>query len=142
MHAILRGLAGCILVLFFSASPAEARRYHHSYSYTLKPYYPRNDYRPRAWCGWWLRTQLGVRDANYNLARNWAHYGHAAGGPGPGVIVVWWHHVGRIVGPCNGNVCLIESGNDGHAVRTRLRSVAGAIAFRVPGAITLGVSGI
>ena len=98
----------------------------------FRPYYPRYDYRPRAWCGWWLRMHMGVRDANYNLARNWARFGRPAGGPGPGVIVVWYHHVGKIVGPCNGHICMIISGNDGHAVRTRLRSVAGAIAFRVP----------
>ena len=127
MHAVLRGTAVCILVFFCSVSPAEARHYH---SHTLKPYYPKNDYRPRAWCGWWMRQQLGVRDANFNLARNWARYGNRAAGPGIGVVVVWNHHVGRIVGPCTGHVCLIQSGNDGHAVRTRLRSVAGAIAFR------------
>jgi len=91
------------------------------------------DYRPRAWCGWWLRQQLGVADRRFNLAREWTRYGRPAGGPHVGAIVVWRHHVGRIVGPCNGAVCLIQSGNDGHAVRTRERSVAGAIAFRVPG---------
>jgi len=91
------------------------------------------DYRPRAWCGWWLRMQLGIADRNLNRAIMWARWGRPAGGPHVGAIVVWRHHVGRIVGPCNGSVCLIQSGNDGHAVRTRERSVAGAIAFRVPG---------
>ena len=87
--------------------------------------------RPRAWCGWFMRSQVGADPGpQYNLARNWAHWGSNAGGPGYGVIVVWPHHVGKIVGPCNGQVCPIESGNDGRAVRTRNLSVAGAIAFR------------
>ena len=51
------------------------------------------------------------------------------GGPSVGVIVVWGHHVGKIVGHENGQ-WIIQSGNDGRAVRTRPRSIAGAIAFR------------
>jgi hypothetical protein len=85
--------------------------------------------RPSAWCGWQMRQWMHVADAAYNLARNWAHYGHGTT-PHQGAIVVWPHHVGRIVGPCQGNSCVVESGNDGHAVRTRRRSIAGAIAFR------------
>ena len=66
---------------------------------------------------------------SYNLARSWAHYGSNAGGPTVGAIVVWRHHVGKIVGHENGQ-WIVQSGNDGHAVRTRPRSLAGAIAFR------------
>jgi hypothetical protein len=44
-------------------------------------------------------------------------------------VVVWPHHVGKIVGKENGE-WIIESGNDGHALRTRPRSIAGAIAIR------------
>ena len=84
--------------------------------------------RPAAWCGWYMRKLLGVADPSYNLARNWAHWGHA-GGPGVGAVVVWRHHVGKIVGRAGGQ-WVIQSGNDGHAVRTRPRSIAGAIAFR------------
>jgi hypothetical protein len=87
------------------------------------------DGRPRAWCGWYMRKLMGVADRTYNLARAWAGYGHATS-PHQGAIVVWPHHVGRIVGGCDGSICLIESGNDGHAVRTRERSIRGAIAFR------------
>jgi hypothetical protein len=52
-------------------------------------------------------------------------------GPGPsvGAIVVWRHHLGKIVGHEN-DQWIIQSGNDGRAVRTRPRSIAGAIAFR------------
>lgn len=91
------------------------------------------DGRPREWCGWEMRHELGITDRSYNLARNWAHYGSAAGGPAPGVIVVWSHHVGRIEGECSSGEWLVHSGNDGGAVRTRCRSVRGAIAFRYAG---------
>jgi hypothetical protein len=86
--------------------------------------------RPAAWCGWYMRQQVGSDPGpQYNLARSWAHYGSNAGGPSVGTIVVWSHHVGKIVGRENGQ-WIVESGNDGHAVRTRPRSLAGAIAFR------------
>jgi hypothetical protein len=86
--------------------------------------------RPRAWCGWYMRSQVGGDPGpSYNLARSWAHYGASAGGPQVGAIVVWRHHVGKIVGHENGK-WIVQSGNDGHAVRTRPRSLAGAIAFR------------
>jgi hypothetical protein len=86
--------------------------------------------RPAAWCGWYMRQKVGADPGpEYNLARSWAHYGSNAGGPSIGTIVVWRHHVGRIVGQVNGQ-WIVESGNDGHAVRTRPRSLAGAIAFR------------
>jgi hypothetical protein len=77
-----------------------------------------------------MRGQVGADPGpEYNLARSWAHYGSNAGGPSVGTIVVWRHHVGKIVGQENGQ-WIVESGNDGHAVRTRPRSLAGAIAFR------------
>jgi hypothetical protein len=92
-------------------------------------YRGRRDGRPSAWCGWEMRRLVGGDPGPaYNLARNWAHWGQ----PGPvgvGAVVVWPHHVGKIVGQQNGE-WVIESGNDGHAVRTRPRSIAGAIAIR------------
>jgi hypothetical protein len=79
---------------------------------------------------WFMRGQVGSDPGpSFNLARSWAHYGSNAGGPSVGVIVVWRHHVGKIVGHENGQ-WIIQSGNDGRAVRTRPRSIAGAIAFR------------
>jgi hypothetical protein len=85
--------------------------------------------RPSAWCGWEMRHLVsGDPGPSYNLARNWAHWGHA-GPAGVGAVVVWPHHVGKIVGRENGE-WVIESGNDGHALRTRPRSIAGAIAVR------------
>ena len=120
-----------------------ARRYGHAGRYAAQPgrgdaeasYAPRRiayrgggGGRPRAWCGWYMRRLLGVSDPSYNLARNWAHWGRS-GAPGVGAVVVWAHHVGKIVGQENGQ-WVIQSGNDGHAVRTRPRSIAGAIAIR------------
>jgi hypothetical protein len=85
--------------------------------------------RPAAWCGWWLGHHLGMANRNLWLARNWASVGHNAGGPRVGAVVVWRHHVGIITGRA-GSKWVVKSGNDGHAVRERPRSIAGAIAFR------------
>jgi hypothetical protein len=85
--------------------------------------------RPAAWCGWEMRQLVGSDPgASFNLARNWAHWGHS-GPVGVGAVVVWPHHVGKIVGQQNGQ-WVVESGNDGHALRSRARSIAGAIAVR------------
>ena len=85
--------------------------------------------RPAAWCGWAMRQLVGSDPGtSYNLARNWAHWG-SSGPAGVGAVVVWAHHVGKIVGQENGQ-WVIESGNDGHALRSRARSIAGAIAIR------------
>lgn len=87
--------------------------------------------RPSAWCGWYARSLVGSDPGpEYNLARNWAHWGHAAS-PGVGVMVVWPHHVGMITGRSPDGEWIVKSGNDGGGVaRERPRSVAGAIAFR------------
>jgi hypothetical protein len=81
--------------------------------------------RPRAWCGWWMRTQLGG-GPEYNLAANWRNYGHASG-PQIGAVVVWPHHVGMITGRSVNGRWIVKSGNDGNAVRERPMSVAGAV---------------
>ena len=85
--------------------------------------------RPRAWCGWWMRTQLGGGPA-FNLAWNWRNYGSPASGPQIGAVVVWRHHVGMITGQASNGQWIVKSGNDGGRVRERARSVSGAI-FRV-----------
>lgn len=113
--------AGATLLAYGSDEVSTRRRIHRS-SWA----------RPHRWCGWYMRKIMGVSDPRFNLARNWRDYGRPAYGPAPGVIVVWRGHVGKIVGPCQGRVCMVHSGNDGRAVRTRLRSVARAIAFRWP----------
>jgi hypothetical protein len=84
--------------------------------------------RPSRWCGWWMRTQLGG-GPEYNLARNWAHWGRPSG-PRVGAVVVWAHHVGMITGRTKDGQWIVKSGNDDSQVRERPRSVAGAV-FRV-----------
>ena len=87
--------------------------------------------RPSAWCGWEMRQLVGGNPGpEYNLARNWAHWGRAASGPAPGVIGVMPHHVFKVVQVLGHGTVLAISGNDGHAVRVRPRSTAGVIAWR------------
>jgi hypothetical protein len=122
---MMRTLMAITALFCLLGSSAEARSSHHHYRH-----YQHYAGRPGAWCGWYMRSQVGSDPGpNYNLARSWAHYGSSAGGPAVGAIVVWRHHVGKIVGQENGQ-WIVQSGNDGHAVRTRPRSLAGAIAFR------------
>lgn len=103
---------------------AKARYGHHRLSRDS------GDARPRAWCGWYMRQIKGVANRSYNLARNWTHWGRPVDVPQIGAVVVWPHHVGEIVGYAGNGEWLIRSGNDGHGIRTRARSLAGAIAFR------------
>jgi hypothetical protein len=92
-------------------------------------YRGRDQVRPAAWCGWEMRHLVAADPGpSFNLARNWAHWGRP-GSAGIGAVVVWPHHVGKIVGQQNGE-WVIESGNDDHALRTHTRSIAGAIAIR------------
>ena len=77
-----------------------------------------------------MSSYFGKSDRRLALAREWAREGYNAGGPGIGVVVVWRHHVGVITGQTPDGQRIIHSGNDGGAVRTRPRSLAGAIAFR------------
>ena len=72
----------------------------------------------------------GSPGPEYNLARNWAHWGRPASGPAPGVIGVMPHHVFKVVQVLGHGTVLAVSGNDGHAVRVRPRSTAGVIAWR------------
>lgn len=89
------------------------------------------DGRPGKWCGWYARKELVTQDPGpaFNRACEWLKYGSPTSAQ-VGAIVVWCngnhHHVGKITGTdANGNF-IVKSGNDGHAVRERVRSVAGA----------------
>ena len=90
---------------------------------------PAHDYR-LPWCGFYMMHYFGKTDRRLVLAREWAREGVDAGKPGAGVVVVWAHHVGLIVGRAADGRWLVHSGNDGGRVRTRPRSLGGAIAFR------------
>jgi hypothetical protein len=88
--------------------------------------------RPHAWCGWEMRHLVNSDPGkDYNKASNWAHWGHPAWGPAPGVIGVMRHHVFKVEDVIGRGIVLAISGNDGHQVRTRRRSVRGVIAWRV-----------
>jgi hypothetical protein len=91
---------------------------------------PHECYSVGPWCGCWLRHYLGIADRAYNLARNWAGLGQRTSAHS-GAIVVWRHHVGVLRSePDSRGRALVLSGNDGHRVRERVRSLRGAIAFR------------
>jgi len=126
--------------LALTGNSAEARKYHHRVHYKQRHhsvnmssayrYRNHSDGRPAAWCGWWMRRHLGIADRSFNLARNWARFGSAAGGPAPGVIGVQSHHVFKVLAVVGPGRVLAISGNDGHAVRARVRSTRGVIAWR------------
>ena len=103
------------VVALLIASPAAAHSHHQGHGVP--------------WCGIYMMEKTGIHGpGNLAMAREWAHIGSPAS-PGPGVIVVWPHHVGMITGR-QGDQWTVESGNDGGRVRNRARSIAGAIAFR------------
>lgn len=84
-----------------------------------------------AWCGCWLRHAFGIPDRSLNLAINWARVGSPAS-PESANVVVWRHHVGKLIAH-EGNRILVQSGNDGGAVRTRWlspRVLGGVVAYR------------
>ncbi len=98
------------------------------HSYTLHASYGARYHagpKPGRWCGWWMRTQFGG-GPEYNRAWAWSKRGVAAS-PHVGAVVVWRHHVGYIAGMNSKGQWLVKSGNDGNAVRTRARSLKGAV---------------
>jgi hypothetical protein len=125
-------LASILQVAATDGANASSHRSHYRQHQAASQYGTPNNYadsRPSAWCGWEMRRLVG-RDPGpaFNLAHNWAHWGRP-GPAGVGAVVVWSHHVGKIVGK-EGGMWVIESGNDDHATRTRPRSISGAIAIR------------
>ncbi len=84
--------------------------------------------RPRKWCGWWMRKQKGG-GAQFNVAWNWRKYGRSTS-PQVGAVVVWRHHVAMITGRTADGRWITTGGNESGRVRTRARSLKGAI-FRI-----------
>jgi hypothetical protein len=83
------------------------------------------------WCGLYMMQLKHKTDRRLARAIEWAKEGIAAIGPAIGEIVIWPHHVGEIRGgPDDRGRWLVNSGNDGNAVRTRWRSLRGAVAYR------------
>ncbi len=112
----------------------QASHHRHHYAHHHGARYDHGNFtssgRPHAWCGFAMRQWLGVADAAFNLAAHWIHWGHP-GSPALGAVVVYPHHVAQIVGPCHDGGCIMRSGNDGNAIRTRWRKLAGNIGVRV-----------
>ena len=116
-----------------SASIDQTSKYRprHRRTYAGAAYF--SNARPRAWCGFYGRFNFTSHDPGraFNLARNWAHFGRAAGGPAPGVIGVERHHVFKVISVVGPGQVLAISGNDGNAVRTRIRPTRKVIAWRI-----------
>lgn len=94
--------------------------------------------KPDAWCGWQMRQEVPIDPGkDFNRAQAWKRYGTPVPGPEVGAIVVWSRkggrgHVGKITGyDAMAGEWVVRSGNDGHELRERPRSVAGAV-FRRP----------
>ena len=84
---------------------------------------------PSKWCGCYLAHYYGMpHRKDLWRARNWARVGRPTRAR-VGAIVVWRNHVGVIVGK-TAKGWVVKSGNDGNRVRTRVRTVHNAIAFR------------
>ena len=90
----------------------------------------RGDPRPSQWCGWWMRHYLHVADRNGNRAIWWAGYGTRASGPGKRILGVQAHHVYLVLAVVGPGRVLAISGNDSGAVRVRVRSTRGTLAWR------------
>jgi hypothetical protein len=143
------------LCLIASAANAKPRHYHGRHHHTHahqdhgKRHHPRRHHvqarpvvrpqptppigaRPAAcagipWCGCWLRLRYGLQDVSLNLAARWARLGSPASACRPGLIAVWPHHVGEVT-ECLGNGLIrMISGNDGDAVRDRVRPLRSAV---------------
>ncbi len=124
-------IAAVLGLVIFMAPHAHAGTLHHHASHRITAHHFA-DGRPSAWCGWEMRRLVRQDPGpSYNLARNWAHWGRSANGPAPGVIGVLPHHVFKVIAVLGRGTVLAISGNDSHAVRTRPRSTAGVIAWRV-----------
>ena len=85
----------------------------------------------RVWCGKFLRMVVPSDPGPaFNVARNWKHYGSSAPGPVAGAIGVMPHHVGIVLGRCEGGGVWLRSGNHNKTVGDGCYSAAHFIAFR------------
>jgi hypothetical protein len=69
----------------------------------------------------------GLPDRSLNKASLWARLGSPANACRPGLIAVWPHHVGEVTECLGGGLIRMISGNDGNAVRDRVRPLGRAI---------------
>jgi uncharacterized protein (TIGR02594 family) len=72
----------------------------------------------RAWCAIFANMVLkrtGYHGTGSAAAVSFARYGRPAAGPAPGVIAVWPHHVGFVVGSIGPGRIRVVGGNHNHA---------------------------
>jgi uncharacterized protein (TIGR02594 family) len=89
----------------------------------------------RAWCAVFANMVLartGYSGTGSAAARSFAQYGRPASGPAPGVIAVWPHHVGFVVGAAAPGQIRVISGNHNHRVAEGTYSTRSVMAFRYP----------
>jgi hypothetical protein len=77
-------------------------------------------------------ARTGYGGTGSAAARSFARYGRAASGPAPGVIAVWPHHVGFVVGAVAPGRIRVISGNHNHRVAESTYSTRSVMAFRYP----------
>ena len=89
----------------------------------------------RAWCAVFANMVLkrtGFHGTGSAAAVSFARYGRPAAGPAPGVIAVWPHHVGFVVGSSGPGRIRVVSGNHNHRVEESTYSTRSVMAFRYP----------
>jgi len=89
----------------------------------------------RAWCAVFANMVLkrtGFHGTGSAAAVSFARYGRPAAGPAPGVIAVWPHHVGFVVGSDGPGRIRVLSGNHNHRVEESTYSTRSVMAFRYP----------
>src|SRR3984893_17877728 len=89
----------------------------------------------RPWCAIFANMVLartGYRGTGSAAARSFARYGAPASGPAPGVIAVWPHHVGFVVGAVGSGQIRVVSGNHNHRVDESTYATRSVMAFRYP----------
>lgn len=144
-------VAAAIFVAAITTAEARPRHHHHHHRQRVERTQeaPRgffgnffggvpqtSDSRPRdcygiAWCGCWLRHQLGIDDKSLNLASNWHRWGRRVPGPVVGAVVRFVHHVGIVVGVTESGDPIVKSGNHNHAVATAVYPKRRVIEYRV-----------
>jgi uncharacterized protein (TIGR02594 family) len=89
----------------------------------------------RAWCAVFANMVLkrtGYHGTGSAAAVSFARYGRPAAGPAPGVIAVWPHHVGFVVGSSGPGRIRVVSGNHNHRVEESTYATRSVMTFRYP----------
>jgi uncharacterized protein (TIGR02594 family) len=87
------------------------------------------------WCAVFanmILARAGFSGTGSAAARSFAQYGRPASGPAPGVIAVWPHHVGFVVGAAGPGRIRVVSGNHNHRVDESVYATRSVMAFRYP----------